>query len=498
MMLRRPFALTLRGKLVLLFIALVLWLAPYVLWYVPSRIEASMLSAARDRAMTIAGTLSTAAAPALEFDDAENGGELLAQLAATPEARYAEIARPDGSKVAVWRRAGGAADTDLLHVTVPIQARVGDEGYGSLAVDFSLATVRAQVRATREQAATGLVLVAAVGLGLCMAVGFFIVRPIQRVTGVAHRVAEGDRTAIAELPIRRRDEVGRMARAINRMVDQLTAVNRALLDASRQAGMAEMATGILHNVGNVLNSVNVSVAVARERLDASQVARLRKGAELLAAAAQEDTRAKLVTYFTRLADHMEGERRDYAGDLDGLAKHIEHIKSVVRMQNRFARLLSVAEVVEPGAVIQEARALLDGSLDRHGVTLTVDTAGCGPARMDRHRMIQILVNLMSNAKDALAEREGERRIDVTARVEEGRLLIRVKDTGLGIAAADQTRIFSPGFTTKKNGHGYGLHSSALAASEMGGELTCHSDGIGCGATFTLALPWAPPSLERAA
>jgi two-component system, LuxR family, sensor kinase FixL len=69
-----------------------------------------------------------------------------------------------------------------------------------------------------------------------------------------------------------------------------------------------------------------------------------------------------------------------------------------------------------------------------------------------------------------------------------RLRITVADNGVGVAPESFSRLFTQGFTTKKEGHGFGLHSSALAAEEMGGTLTCVSEGPGRGAAFTLELP----------
>ncbi|HEX5747505.1 MAG TPA: ATP-binding protein [Archangium sp.] len=75
------------------------------------------------------------------------------------------------------------------------------------------------------------------------------------------------------------------------------------------------------------------------------------------------------------------------------------------------------------------------------------------------------------------------------RTTSGLVRIQVHDNGMGIAPEMLTRIFQYGFTTREEGHGFGLHSSALAAQELGGSLTVHSEGPGHGATFTLELPY---------
>jgi signal transduction histidine kinase len=110
--------------------------------------------------------------------------------------------------------------------------------------------------------------------------------------------------------------------------------------------------------------------------------------------------------------------------------------------------------------------------------------------MDRHKLIQILGNLLTNARQALKERTDGPRV-LTLRVHaraSGWFVIEVQDTGIGIAPDALARLFEFGFTTKKDGHGFGLHSSAILAQELGGHLAGHSDGAGCGAQFALRLP----------
>jgi signal transduction histidine kinase len=113
--------------------------------------------------------------------------------------------------------------------------------------------------------------------------------------------------------------------------------------------------------------------------------------------------------------------------------------------------------------------------------------------VEKHKILQILVNLVRNAKYACHDsgREDKR---LTIRMTNGpeRVRISVIDNGVGISTENLTRIFNHGFTTRKDGHGFGLHSGSLAAKQLGGELRVHSDGLGLGATFTLELPREAP------
>ena len=119
--------------------------------------------------------------------------------------------------------------------------------------------------------------------------------------------------------------------------------------------------------------------------------------------------------------------------------------------------------------------------------------------MEKQKVLQILVNLVKNAADALGENSKEPRgITLLTTLEEGnRVKISVRDNGIGISQENLTRIFAHGFTTKKTGHGFGLHTGALAAKEMGGALIAQSDGHGTGATFILELPFAPAGEDHA-
>jgi signal transduction histidine kinase len=271
-----------------------------------------------------------------------------------------------------------------------------------------------------------------------------------------------------------------------------------LLEASRQAGMAEVATSVLHNVGNVLNSVNISAALVAGQVRQSKAGHLVKAAALLqahAAKLADDPKAQqLPGYLTQLAQHLAAERAQLLRELDSLTQNIEHIKQIVTMQQRHAKTGGVIETVPVAELVEDALRLNAGALARHGVEIVRDHGAAPPVTVDRHKVLQILVNLIRNAKYALDE-SGRADKRLTLRIGkngEPFVKIEVADNGVGIPPENLTRIFQHGFTTRKDGHGFGLHSGALAAQEMGGTLTVHSDGPGQGATFTLALPCQPP------
>jgi len=184
-------------------------------------------------------------------------------------------------------------------------------------------------------------------------------------------------------------------------------------------------------------------------------------------------------------------------ELDGLRKHIDHIKDIVAMQQNYARVSGVVETVAPAQLVEDALQLNAGALARHGVKLTREFQPVPLIAVEKHKVLQILVNLIRNAKYALDEGHSEEkrlRVRITAPQDE-RVRIEVIDNGVGIPSENLTRIFQHGFSTRKDGHGFGLHSGALTAKELGGHLTGHSAGPDTGATFTLELPLVGPRSE---
>ncbi|HEY3655061.1 MAG TPA: ATP-binding protein [Steroidobacteraceae bacterium] len=278
-------------------------------------------------------------------------------------------------------------------------------------------------------------------------------------------------------------------------------LQRQLRDASRQAGMAEIATNVLHNVGNVLNSVNISAGLVTERVRKPRAAGLSKVVSLLkqhetdlGAFVSVDERGKhLPAYLAQLSEHLMLDQQVALQELDSLRKNIDHIKEIVAMQQSYSKLVGVPEKLVVAGLVEDALRMNIGAFNRHGVSLKCDFEDVPEIVVEKHKVLQILVNLLRNAKYA-CEASGKTDKQVVMRVAkqtEG-VRIAVTDNGIGIQPEHMARIFSHGFTTKKEGHGFGLHSGALAAKDMGGALRVDSAGPGFGATFTLDLPLKSP------
>ncbi|MDF3201516.1 ATP-binding protein [Pseudomonas sp. 1912-s] len=274
-----------------------------------------------------------------------------------------------------------------------------------------------------------------------------------------------------------------------------------LLDSARQAGMAEIATNVLHNVGNVLNSVNISAELVARKLRTSKALGLGKAMQLinehrhdLGTFLTEDEKGKLLPgYLNQLVEAIATEQQGLTEELAQLSKSVDHIKDIVSTQQSYAGASTLLEPVHISALMEDALRMNSGALSRHHVTVVKDYHDVPEIMADKHRLLLILVNLISNAKYAMSNlTDRTRQMTLTVLpLDDGTLQISVKDEGEGIPAENMTRIFTHGFTTRKEGHGFGLHSCALAALEMKGRLTAHSDGPGKGAVFTLHIPLDP-------
>ncbi len=272
-----------------------------------------------------------------------------------------------------------------------------------------------------------------------------------------------------------------------------------LLRASRLAGMAEVASSVLHNVGNVLNSVNVSVTllsdgIRKSRLDALSraAAVMREHDDDLGAFMTRDPKGQLMMhYLEQLAGHLLQEQSTLLAELEALRKNVDHIKEIISMQQGYAQVSGLREAVKLAELVEDAVRMSTAAIGLQQIQIIREfvPASLPEITVEKHKVLQILINLIHNARHA-CDNTGRKDKRLTVRVASNheRVEISVMDNGIGIPPENLTRIFNHGFTTRRKGHGFGLHSGALAAQEMGGTLSAHSDGLGQGATFTLRLP----------
>lgn len=287
----------------------------------------------------------------------------------------------------------------------------------------------------------------------------------------------------------------------------LEKTRKELIDASHRAGMAEVATGVLHNIGNVLNSLSVAAHMAEQLLQKSRlpllgeaVGKLEKPPEELARYLTDDAQgAKFPRLLRRVADELLEERERLMAELTRVNQQVELMQATIAAQQAFAQTNLFVQEVDLGSLIERVVSIFRIEIENRKIGLQLEVQ---PARvtLDTQSTMQILANLVRNALEAM-EQTGDpdsrpRKLLLRAGVRDGRLVIDVEDNGCGIEESVRTRMFQHGFTTKPNGHGFGLHASAIAAQAMGGTLTAHSDGAGRGARFRLDLPDRQPVGEQ--
>ena len=272
--------------------------------------------------------------------------------------------------------------------------------------------------------------------------------------------------------------------------------NEKLVTASRRAGMAQVAASVLHNVGNVLNSINIAVMRADEINRGLSINNLDRTAALINdnAAAEnflaEDERGKRIPqYLTQIAASLQKDQQEIGSELAGAKRCLEHVKAIVAAQQRYAVGAKMVEEFDLAEVLEDAIRMSSRSLMRHRVTLTRDFDTGIMISTDKHRVLQTLINLIRNAKQAMKQVDRtDKELKISTRLESGTVSVSIQDNGIGIEDGNLKNLFQHGFTTRDGGHGFGLHSGANFAKELGGSLVASSEGHGKGATFTLTLP----------
>jgi len=535
-------------------LALILVCAGFVLYDVTTIRQTTV-----DSLQSVAEVLCTNSEVALVFDDAEAAEEVLSSLARRKIVLRACIYDAEGNVFATYVRSDRSDQeafgprppfapkpyrfnaNGAVELTTPIWD--GESSLGALYLEASMEHLR--------QRLVGDVVVAAVVSVLLLGLSVLVSHKLQTVVSqpivrLAETTEDISKRADYSIRIRKvaNDEIGKLYDAFNDMVariqerdarlrearhdlerrvvertSQLTEANRKLnqeviertaaqerletaqqqlVETARQAGMAEVATGVLHNVGNVLNSVNVSANMISRTARNGHAADLARAVDLmdqhrddLGSFVTAHERGKHLPIFLReLSGQLTSDRDAVLSELESLTKNIEHIKEIVATQQAFAKVAGTADEVELAEVFEEALKLYGTRLSRHGIQVHRDYREVPTVITEKHRLMQILVNLISNARHALnaSTQETKHLTLITDCRGDNRVVFQVCDNGIGIAQENLTRIFSHGFTTRNEGHGFGLHSSALAAKVLGGSLSAESEGPGRGAVFTLELP----------
>jgi two-component system, NtrC family, sensor kinase len=303
-----------------------------------------------------------------------------------------------------------------------------------------------------------------------------------------------------------REANARLEECVKARTRELEVANERARHAARVAGMAEVANSVLHDVGNVLNSLATSSHVLGERLENPILNDLPALAELLG---EHETRLEgfltndprgreIIPFLRQLADQWQTEQRFLAEEAASVEKMVRHVQEIIGSQQSLAGVSGVVAPTSIETLLSDALEMQASRIKDSGVIIERGGDAIGEVLVDRVKTVQILVNLIRNAIDALENSEPDRRrirLLTEPGPRNGVFSIHVEDEGSGIAPRDFVHIFQYGYTTKVGGHGFGLHASALAAQEMGGWLSAKSDGPGCGARLTLELPRIKPSTQ---
>ena len=338
-------------------------------------------------------------------------------------------------------------------------------------------------------------------LGTGIALRLRVVEPLQTMASHAARVGIEDDLA-ARLNSDRTDEIGILARSFDLMVAHLAEARRETEESAHRAGMAEIASEVLHNVGNAVNTANCCTEVIADRLTNSRLSGLEKAASLLseqtANAARffsEDPRGpKLVSYLVTLSGTLQKEQAENLSELQRLQETIRHIRDAIASQQSHARKSDFRQRVDLRTLLNETLLVNEALQKQCGITVTINMPELPLLELNRSRVAQVLVNLEKNAflsMQSVPEKNHELTVNV-AILKTDLLQIEIRDTGTGFTPKIHERLFGQGFTTRKEGSGLGLHYCVNVIREMGGDITAYSDGPGTGARFLITIPRAFP------
>lgn len=288
---------------------------------------------------------------------------------------------------------------------------------------------------------------------------------------------------------------------------ELHELNKQFIASARRAGMSEVAVSVLHNVGNILNSVNISIELIQKSLQQSEIQTILKATKMLnqhrdhlSEFLSDDPKGKLLPdYFFEAEKSLQEEVILINKEIVRLNESIKHLKDIVAIQNSISGIPGIFEKTSITEILDAAIDLSHDSLKKRDIHIEKKYSNHQKIETDKNKIMQIIVNLIQNAKDALlsSDPSQEKKITISSQLDtkNENIEIIISDTGIGITQENLIKIFNFGFTTKAHGHGFGLHSSALLAKELGGSLHAESKGLGQGARFILTLS-VKPHMER--
>lgn len=352
------------------------------------------------------------------------------------------------------------------------------------------------VKSTRIALASLLV----VGLVVIVVIGLLLQTVVlSPIIGLTEHVLSIKRTGdlSRRLQIRRKDEIGILSAEFDGMIDQLSQARQELLDQSYKAGIAEMASGVLHNLRNQLSPLTMRTGRLRKLLGARTEGNVGRALDELAADETLSERsAKLARYLKLSASRATRDGEEALEEMDAVVRQLARVEDVLGEQDRFSRAKRVNEPVRLSDIVARAISLMPEA-ENSGIEVTVDPGvdPVMPFRADRFVLTQIVNNLLINSAEAIRVGGADAgRIDIAASVcrsaDGGQeVTLEVRDNGIGIGEDIMDRIFERGFTTKGGGKGgFGLHWCANTIGTLNGRIYAESRGKGRGASMHVVVP----------
>ena len=468
-------------------------------------------SGAKGILVTEHGPAMLVVAPVL--DGAGNGphrGAVLLARVITPEvaARLAEQAQVDLEVTTTPPSAlGAAAERESLLQPRVVTLDYTNQVYRNLEDIFGDPSVVLRIDVPRKVSAQGrdaigyallslFVAGAAVLVVLVVALRRMVLRPVSKLTQQAVRIAEGD-DLTQRMSVRRTDEIGVLALEFDRMVDKLTDARRRLVDRSYEAGATEAASGVLHNIGNAMTPLGVTVATLQARLRSAPAGEIEMVlAEIKASDGDPARRADLELFLKLASRELASIVASASDDVAALVRQIQTIHGALAQQLHSTHCSPVIETVELPPLVEQSVEMVSPDLRRRiAIDLDRSLFAAGSLPLPRITLQQVFQNLVQNAAESVRDSgrdRGQLRIScvVEADAHGGETLtLRFADDGIGIHADDLTRVFENGYSTKSpvTNHGIGLHWCANAVNAFGGHIRAEAGDRG-GATLSVTVP----------
>lgn len=329
-------------------------------------------------------------------------------------------------------------------------------------------------------------------VGLWLALRHVIVTPISRLRNQMIRIQrDGDLTARVGTP--RSDEIGDLAGSFDDMLQKLDRAKQQYIEQSYNAGMAEVAAGVLHNVRNSLMPVVSDIAEAGESAAASSSANIGRALdEVLDIQVPAERRTKFARYLRVACQDNDDKCEEIQQHIDRAQQQLDQVLEILNEQEAVSHAKPVIERIGLRSVIEEAQRVIPLSTELVVDITLSDTIS--HIHVDAHRLglVQVLSNLLLNAYESISRKgmaAGRISIDaeLSTDLSEPEVRVSICDSGVGITASDLKQVFERGYTTKRGSGGLGLHWSANTLATMRGRISATSDGSGVGAQFTITL-----------